>query len=100
MRNKLDTRWARGRSLVPLPSRSWTFRGRLLRLGQLGGAAARHDDDRDRRGAGDLGRARAEEDPREGPDRARAHDEHVAVAPFDILQRLAPVLAGADDRLA
>ena len=47
----------------------------------------------------DLGRARAEEDPRDRPDRAGADHEHVALLPLDVLERLLPALAAPDHGL-
>ncbi len=68
-------------------------------LGELGDHAARDDDGRHRGVADDLRRARAEEDARERPRRARADHEHVALLPLDVLERFLPALAVADDGL-
>ena len=78
----------------------WLARVRAPRLlGELGGGTAGDDDDRDGGVSDDLGRPRAEEDPRDRSDRAGPDDEHVAVSPFDVLERLVPALAVADDGL-
>ena len=65
----------RGTPLAALPSRS------LRALPASSAARPRGTTTTGHGGvADDLGRARAEEDPRHGADRARADDEHVAVA--------------------